>query len=49
MALDYLDDGETQDPVFLEGLREQATRFGVDYGESRSLALRVVERRQPKI
>ena len=45
VAVDYLDDGETQDPEFLEGLREQATRFSVDYGESRSLALRVVERR----
>jgi len=45
VAVDYLDDGETQDPEFLEGLRDKATRFSIDYGESRSLALRVVERR----
>jgi len=45
VAVDYLDDGETQDPEFLEGLRDKATRFSIDYGESRSLALGLVERR----
>jgi hypothetical protein len=43
--VDYLDEGETQDPEFLEALRDAATRFSVDYGESRSLALQVVRRR----
>jgi hypothetical protein len=45
VAVDYLDEGETQDPEFLEALRDAATRFSVDYGESRSLALQVVRRR----
>lgn len=44
VALDYLDDGETQDPEFLESLRDQATRFSIDFGESRTLALRVTRR-----
>jgi protocatechuate 3,4-dioxygenase beta subunit len=45
VALDYLDEGETQDPEFLAGLRNQATRFSIDYGEARTVALRAVERR----
>ena len=45
VALDYLDDGETQDPEFLESLRDQATRFSIDFGESRTLALRLTRRR----
>ena len=44
VALDYLDDGETQDPEFLESLRDQATRFSIDFGESRTLSLRVTRR-----
>jgi protocatechuate 3,4-dioxygenase beta subunit len=44
VALDYLDEGETQDPEFLEGLRDQASRFSIDYAESRNVALRVVTR-----
>ena len=45
VALDYLDDGETQDPEFLESLRDQATRFSIDFGESRTVGLRLVQRR----
>ena len=45
VALDYLDDGETQDPEFLDGLRARATRFAIDFGESQALRLEVVERR----
>ena len=45
VALDYLDEGETQDPEFLESLRDQATRFSIDFGESRTLALRLTQRR----
>jgi hypothetical protein len=45
VAVDYLDDGETQDPEFLDALRAHATRFSIDYGEARALALAVVGRR----
>jgi hypothetical protein len=45
VAVDYLDDGETQDPEFLEGLRDRAARFSIDYGDSRTLGLQVLERR----
>jgi DNA topoisomerase-1 len=41
----YLDEGETQDPEFLESLRDRATRFSIDFGETRTLGLEVVERR----
>ncbi|HEY6510075.1 MAG TPA: carboxypeptidase-like regulatory domain-containing protein, partial [Vicinamibacterales bacterium] len=44
VALDYLDDGEPQDPELLEAFREKASRLSVDYGESRSIDLRLVER-----
>jgi len=44
IAVDYLDDGEAQDPELLESLREKASRVSVDYGDSRSPDLRLVER-----
>ena len=39
VAVDDLDAGASEDPDFLESLRERATRLSIDYGETRTLAL----------
>jgi hypothetical protein len=44
VALDDLDAGDNEDPDFLESLREHATKFSIDYGESRTLALELLAR-----
>jgi hypothetical protein len=43
-AVDYLEDGEWQDPEFLERLRESASRVAIRDGETKTLALRLLER-----
>jgi hypothetical protein len=43
-AMSYIEDGESQDPEFLERLRESAARVTVREGETRTLALRLIER-----
>jgi hypothetical protein len=43
-AVSYIEDGESQDPEFLERLRESAARVTVREGETRTLALRLIER-----
>ena len=44
LAVDYLDEGELQDPELLERLKERATAFSIDFGERRTLNLRLMER-----
>jgi hypothetical protein len=44
VALDDLDAGDSEDPDFLESLREHATTFSIDYGDSRTLALELLAR-----
>ena len=44
VALDDLDAGDSEDPDFLESLREHATKFSIDYGESQTLALELIAR-----
>ncbi|HZI80956.1 MAG TPA: hypothetical protein VFD69_15650, partial [Vicinamibacterales bacterium] len=39
VAVDDLDAGASEDPDFLESLRERATRFSIDYGETVPLSL----------
>ena len=39
VAVDDLDAGASEDPDFLESLRERATRFSIDYGETVTLSL----------
>ena len=43
-AVSYIEDGESQDPEFLERLRESAARVTVREGETKTLALRLIER-----
>lgn len=43
-AIDYLEDGEEQDPQLLERLRSRATAFNLGEGEQRSIQLDVVGR-----
>jgi len=43
-AVDYLEDGEQNDPQFLERLRIRATSFSIGEGEQRSLRLDPVSR-----
>ncbi|HLG59979.1 MAG TPA: carboxypeptidase-like regulatory domain-containing protein [Vicinamibacterales bacterium] len=43
-AVDYLEDGDEQDPQFLERLRGRATRFSLRDGEQRSIKLEAVTR-----
>jgi hypothetical protein len=43
-ALDDLDEGDSEDPDFLQSLREHATKVSVDYGESRTLTLDLLAR-----
>jgi protocatechuate 3,4-dioxygenase beta subunit len=41
VALEYLEDGQSEDPEFLESLRLSATSFTLDDGETRTLALKI--------
>jgi len=42
-AVDSVEDGEWQDPEFLERLREPASKLAIREGETRTLALKVLE------
>ena len=44
VALDDLDAGDSEDPDFLQSLREHATKVAIDYGESRTVALELLAR-----
>jgi predicted outer membrane repeat protein len=44
VAVDYLEDGEEQDPQFLERLRSQAMTFSLGEGEQRSVVLDPITR-----
>lgn len=44
LAVDYLEQGEYQDPAFLERMRGRATAFSLEEGENKSLDLTLVER-----
>ena len=44
VAVDYLEQGEFQDPVFLERMRGRATAFSLTDGENKNLDLTLVER-----
>ena len=44
VAVDYVEEGETGDPEFLEEIRASATRFALGEGETRALELKLVER-----
>ena len=44
VAVDYLEDGEEQDPQFLERLRAQAMTFSLGEGEQRSVVLDPIAR-----
>ena len=44
VAVDYLEQGEFQDPVFLERMRGRATAFSLSEGENKNLDLTLVER-----
>ena len=43
-AVDYLEDGEWQDPEFLERLREDASRVSIREGETKTLTLQLHQR-----
>ena len=43
-AVDYVEEGEWQDPEFLERLRESASRLALRDGETKTVALKVIER-----
>jgi hypothetical protein len=43
-AVDYLEQGEFQDPVFLERMRGRATAFTLNDGENKNLDLTLTER-----
>jgi len=42
IALEYLDEGQSEDPEFLESLRAKATAFTLGEGDSKALELKVV-------
>jgi hypothetical protein len=44
VAVDYLEQGEFQDPSFLERMRSRATAFSLNDGENKNLDLTLVER-----
>jgi hypothetical protein len=44
LAVDYLEQGEFQDPEFLERMKGRATAFSLTEGENRNLDLTLVER-----
>jgi hypothetical protein len=44
VAVDYLEQGEFQDPAFLERMRGRATAFSLTEGENKNVDLTLVER-----
>jgi hypothetical protein len=44
VAVDYLEQGEGSDPAFLDSIRDRATRFRLNAGESATVNLKLVER-----
>ena len=44
VAVDYLEEGGANDPGFLNGVRNRATRFRLGPGESATVSLKLVER-----
>ena len=44
VAVDYLEDGEANDPEFLEAMKNRATTFAIGEGESKAIALRLLTR-----
>jgi hypothetical protein len=44
VAVDYLEDGETQDPEFLERIKERSKSLSIDFGERKTIELDLVER-----
>jgi hypothetical protein len=44
LAVDYLEQGEFQDPAFLERMKGRATAFSLGEGENKNLDLTLVER-----
>jgi hypothetical protein len=44
LAVDYLEQGEFQDPLFLERMKERATAFSLNDGENKNLDLTMVQR-----
>jgi hypothetical protein len=44
VAVDYLEDGEGADPLFLEQIKDRASPFALGDGESKSLDLKIVNR-----
>ena len=44
VALDYLEDGEANDPEFLASIKARGTALSLDAGETRALELRLTER-----
>ena len=44
LAVDYLEQGEFQDPLFLERMKGRATAFTLNEGENKNLDLTLVER-----
>ena len=46
VAVDDLEAGASEDPDFLEPLRERATRFSIDYGETEALTLDLPARKR---
>jgi hypothetical protein len=44
LAVDYLEQGEFQDPAFLERMKDRATGFALNEGENKSLDLTLTER-----
>jgi hypothetical protein len=44
VAVDYLEQGEFQDPLFLERMRGRATPFSLSDGENKNLDLTLIER-----
>ncbi len=44
VAVDYLEEGEASDPLFLEQIKASATRFALNEGETKALELKLVQR-----
>jgi hypothetical protein len=43
VALEYLEEGQSEDPDYLEALRPLATRFTLGEGETKTLELKVTK------
>ena len=44
VAVDYLEDGQAEDPLFLDRLRSAATPFSLNEGERRTIEVRPIQR-----